>query len=159
MLKNNRIKTIRPYRKLIERFVGPFQVIEWIIISTHRLDLKNLVGKIHDKFHIEKLEKAKPPQEGHQDYDTIWSVYEEESLKFLVDDIDSKYNDGIFEYRILWTNNTKEWIRKTAIDNSDIDIDIMIKEFHIENPDKPYLPGKYLERNYRPRWPPPWYSI
>ncbi|KAI0993687.1 Transposon Tf2-9 polyprotein, partial [Podosphaera aphanis] len=48
MLKTDHIKTIRSCKKLTENFIGPFKITERVTNQTYRLDLKNLVGKIHD---------------------------------------------------------------------------------------------------------------
>ncbi|KAI0991100.1 hypothetical protein K3495_g17087, partial [Podosphaera aphanis] len=148
-------KTIRSCKKLTENFIGPFKITERVTNQTYRLDLKNLVGKIHDIFHVEKLEKAKTPQEGQQDYGMEWFVDDDESLKYLVDIIDSRLNDKTFEYRVLWSDRTTEWVENTEFEADDVEI----KAFHNRNPEKPYPANRLLNRASRSRQPPNWYGI
>ena len=69
MLKTTHIQTKRPCKKIAERQIGPFQIVKKVTDLTYQLDLKNLVGKIHDIFHVEKLEKAILPQQNQKEYE------------------------------------------------------------------------------------------
>ncbi|KHJ31986.1 hypothetical protein EV44_g3442 [Erysiphe necator] len=150
MLKTDHIRTLRPCKKLTEKFIGPFKVIEKITNQTYRLDLKNLVGKIHDIFHVEKLEKSKKIQDGQQEYGIEWFVNDDEIFKYLIEVIDSRYSKDKIEYQVKYSDKSKEWVDSTEFDKNDIEI----QAFHNRNPDKPYPSDRVLDRASRTRQAP-----
>lgn len=68
MLATNHIRPLRPCKRLAEKHICSFKIFNKITLQTYQLNLKNLVGKIHDVFHVEKLEKFKSPQNGQCEY-------------------------------------------------------------------------------------------
>ena len=69
MLLSTRNLCLATVRKLCQRFVGPFQVIERIGQCAYRLDLKGRFAGVHDVFHVSQLKphiqggsSATPPQ-------------------------------------------------------------------------------------------------
>lgn len=150
MLKTNHIRTPRTCKKLSEKQIGPFKIIKKVTGQTYQLDLKNLVGKIHDVFHVEKLEKSKKLQKGQADYGMQWIVNDEENLKSLKDIINSRENNNNFEYQLLWSDNRKEWVALDEFDTNDVEINA----FHNRYPNKPVPNYRILNRNTRTRKPP-----
>ncbi|KAI0992101.1 hypothetical protein K3495_g16085, partial [Podosphaera aphanis] len=85
MLKTDHIRTSRACKKLAEKQIGPFKIIKKVSNQTYQLELKNLVGRIYDVFHVNKLEKYKETQTGQQQYGAEWFVDDEETFKSLKD--------------------------------------------------------------------------
>ncbi|KAI0991463.1 hypothetical protein K3495_g16724 [Podosphaera aphanis] len=154
MLKTNHIRTLRPCKKLSERQIGPFKIIEKITPLTYRLDLKNLVGKVHDVFHVEKLEKATHPQHQQQEYGMEWFVNDEESFKFIKDITNSRSKHGVFEYEVKLSDDSRLWISKQDLENEEVNI----QSFHNRYPEKPKPESMILDRNTRTRKPPARYE-
>ncbi|KAI0990800.1 hypothetical protein K3495_g17387, partial [Podosphaera aphanis] len=132
MLKTDHIRSKRTCKKLSEKQIGPFKIIKKITNQTYQLDLKNLVGKIHDVFHVDKLEIATTPQEGQYDYEREWFFNDEEVFKTFKNIANSRFRNGIFEYEVSWSDGTKNWIAREELDD-----DIEINAFHNRNPNKP----------------------
>ena len=43
--------------KLALRYVGPFEIIEWIVLVAYRLKLPQELSSVHDTFHVSNLKK------------------------------------------------------------------------------------------------------
>lgn len=155
MLKTDHLRTAKSCKKLTERQIGPFEILEKITNQTYKLDLRNLIGRIHDTFHIEKLEKYKKPQHGQKDYGTEWVVNDDETYKHILDIIDSKLKHGTLEYQVLWSDMTKEWISSDQFSPDDTEI----VTFHNLNPENPSKPDQILRRSERTKKPTQRYDI
>ena len=55
MLFSTRKLHLATVRKLCQRFVGPFQVLQCIGQCAYRLDLKGRFVGVHDVFHVSQL--------------------------------------------------------------------------------------------------------
>ncbi|KAI1002660.1 hypothetical protein K3495_g5543 [Podosphaera aphanis] len=154
MLKTAHIRSKRPCKKLAGKQIGPFQILNKETDLTYQLDLKNLVGKIHDVFHVEKLEKANLPQQNQQDYGMQWFVNDEDYFESIKDIINSRSKNGVFEYEVKWSDDSREWIPEDELDGEEIEI----QSFHNRNPDRPLPEKMLLERHTRTRKPPTRYQ-
>ena len=154
MLKTIHIRTKRPCKKPAEKQIGLFKVLEKVTDLTYRLELKNLVGKIHDVFHVEKLEKATLPQINQQDYGMEWFVNDEEYFKTIKDIINSRIKNDNFEYEVKWSDDSKEWISLDELEGEEVEI----QAFHNRYPTKQRPGNMILERHTRTRKPPIRYS-
>ena len=82
LLATRHIRTIRVSKKLADKFIGPFQVLERIGNNAYRLELPKKYGKIHHTFHVSLLEPYRtrdgfePPEPIDIDGDEEWEVDE-----------------------------------------------------------------------------------
>ncbi|KAI1006985.1 hypothetical protein K3495_g1235 [Podosphaera aphanis] len=151
MLKTDHIRTKRSCKKLSEKQIGPFKILKKITDQSYQIDLKNLVGKIHNVFHVEKLEIATSPQNGQQDYGMEWFVDDEETFITIKDIINFRYSkDGKIDYEILWSDGSKEWASEDEFNDNEVEI----RSFHNRNPGKPIPSKNILARGVRDRRPP-----
>lgn len=104
LLNAKNIKTLRPKKKLDNKFLGPFTILEKLGPVTYRLDLKN-AGRVHNVFHISLLEPYEPNEAYPQPDGPLWDT--------LADDDNEVYDvekilelrlteDGQKEYLIRW---------------------------------------------------------
>lgn len=154
MLKTDNIRTTNTCKKLTEKYIGPFQIAKKNTDQTYQLDLNDLVGRIHNIFHVEKLEKSKTPQQGQQHYGREWFADDDESLKYLIDVIDSRLTNNIIQYRVIWSDRSSEWINSIEFDDDNNEINT----FHNTNPEKPAPSHRILNRDSRMRKPPTRYN-
>lgn len=110
MLKTTHIRSLRRSNKLAEKHIGLFKIISKVTDQTYQLDLKNLVGKVHDFLCIEKLEKFKRPQEDQHEYGIEWFIDDEVSCKTIKNISDLRVKNGVFEYQVIYSDKRKEWI-------------------------------------------------
>ena len=55
LLATRHIRTLRVSKKLADKFIGPFQVLERIRNNAYRLELPKKYGRLHHTFHISLL--------------------------------------------------------------------------------------------------------
>jgi hypothetical protein len=56
LLSSKNICMKRPYKKLNNKFIGPFQILECIGQQTYRLELPLTITQLHPVFHVSLLE-------------------------------------------------------------------------------------------------------
>ena len=105
MLSSRNIKTIRPSKKLDNRYLGPYEVIEAIGPSSYRLKIPE-DKKIHPVFHVSLLEPVPDKQSPYRGEEELGDdgidlndpeVYEVERI-----DGQQLSEDGIWKYKVIW---------------------------------------------------------
>ena len=95
-------------RKLTDKFVGPFKVIEIISKSAYRLGLPQS-WKIHDVFHVSKLRRYNRNEQKTPKYERPPPIEVEGNLEYEVEEIlDKRKRRNATEYLILWKGFPKE---------------------------------------------------
>ena len=56
LLSSRNLKLRKPYKKLTDRFIGPFQVIEAVGKNAYRLRLPKEYSRLYSTFHVSLLE-------------------------------------------------------------------------------------------------------
>ena len=78
-----------------------------------------------------------------------WFVNDEDYFKTLKDIINSRTKNGVFEYEVKWSDDSREWVLKDDLDGEEVEI----QAFHNRHPDKPLPEYMLLERHTRTRKP------
>ena len=101
-VRTKNIRTRRPCKKLDQRKLGPYPIIEVINRNAYKLQLPPEI-RIHPVFHVELLEKYVPPQEG-QEIPTSVPVIVDGHEEWEVDEISGAKRDivGQLWFRVLW---------------------------------------------------------
>ena len=82
LLATRHIRTLRVSKKLADKFIGPFRILERIGTNAYKLDLPKKYGKMHHTFHVSLLEPyrmrlgVEPPEPIDIDGDEEWEVDE-----------------------------------------------------------------------------------
>ena len=79
-LSTKHIRTLRAHKKLAERFIGPFKVLERVGANAYKLELPKKYNRLHHTFHVSLLENyhvrdgCEPPEP--QDIDGVeeWEI-------------------------------------------------------------------------------------
>jgi hypothetical protein len=104
MLSTKNIKSMRPKKKLDNKFIGPFKILEVLSPVVFRLELPKHM-KIHPIFHISLLEKFVPSVNFEQQPPPEWPMLdlEDEDVYEVERILDRQMNqEGFWEYKILW---------------------------------------------------------
>ena len=101
-LRTKNIRTRRPCKKLDQRKLGPYPVIEVINRNAYKLQLPPEI-RIHPVFHVELLEKYVPPQEG-QEIPASVPVIVDGHKEWEVDEILGAKRDAVGQlwFRVIW---------------------------------------------------------
>ena len=136
--KNLRVK--RPTRKLAERFLGPFKILEAVSASAFRLALPPELSALHPVFHVSLLEPAHPSAIPGRMPDPPGPIDLEEDVFAVKALVDSRINKRkkILEYRVEWEGyeNTDQQYTWEPADNVMGDQDA-IDDYHAQYPNKP----------------------
>ena len=140
LLNSKNIRTSRPTRKLAERYLGPFKIIQKIAASAFKLKLPAELSAIHPVFHVSLLELAQPSDIPGRASEPPGPVDLEEdvfSVKALVDSRNNKRKKRL-EYRVEWEGyeNTNQQYTWEPAENIMGDQDA-IDDYHARFPGKP----------------------
>ncbi|KAA0035814.1 hypothetical protein IC582_019380 [Cucumis melo] len=98
--------------KLSPRFVGSFEILEWIGPVAYRLALPPSFSAVHDVFHVSMLRKYSPDPTHVVDSEPLQIsenlTYEEHPVEILARDVKMLRNRGISLVKILWRNHGVE---------------------------------------------------
>jgi len=102
-LSSENIKTTRPTKKLAEKRLGPYTIIQVLSDKTYKLDLAGTLGKTHPVFDISLLEVVKPATISDRRHEPPPPVVAEEQVLWEVGTIlDSRKRKGTLEYLVKW---------------------------------------------------------
>ncbi|KAA0031862.1 pol protein [Cucumis melo var. makuwa] len=98
--------------KLSPRFVGPFEILEWISPVAYRLALPPSLSKVHDVFHVSMLRKNVPDPSHVVDYEPLEIdenlSYTEQPVEVLAREVKMSRNREIPLVKVLWRNHRVE---------------------------------------------------
>ncbi|RMZ86289.1 hypothetical protein DV736_g6486, partial [Chaetothyriales sp. CBS 134916] len=105
LLSTKNLKLARPNRKLSERFIGPFQIIDIIGSQAYKLDLPPQV-RVHPVFHVSLLEPYRLREGEDPAAHNLPEVMPDGTLEYEVEAImDDRTIHGTTQYRCRW----KSW--------------------------------------------------
>ena len=137
-LSSKNIKTARPSKKLDDKMLGPFKVLE-AVGSSYRLQLP-MTMKVHDVFHASLMRKAaEDPLAGQKNPPPPPVVVDDEEEWELEDIEDSRLSgrNKRLQYRVKWKGIDRdlEWYNA---DGGEFDnCRDLVEDFHARHPDKP----------------------
>ena len=107
-LSTKNLRCSQPSRKLAQRYLGPFKVLEILNEVTVRLNLPKALEKVHPVFHISLLKKAPPPNQWHPEISVPPPVEVRGEPHYEVREIlDSRWRHGKLQYLIAWKHFSK----------------------------------------------------
>lgn len=122
LLQMKNIRTVKPSKKMDQRYAGPFTVIERIGSQAYRLGLPAQWRRIHDVFHVSLLEPyhRREGQETDHDYPPIIVGEEEErEVEAIVGRRTRAKNEP--EYYVQWRgrpSHENEWLTANELVNA-----------------------------------------
>jgi transposase InsO family protein len=138
-LRTTNIRTRRKSKKLDQKKIGPFAILEKVGTRAYRLDLPASLP-IHDVFHTELLEPYRelvipdqptyPPGLVEVDVDIQVDAETDWEVQAIVD---SRANPGGFKYKVRWKGNWADTWEPPRL----LSCDELIDAFHAIFPDKP----------------------
>jgi hypothetical protein len=118
LLSSRYIRTRRACKKLDDRFLGPFRIVEAIGKNAYRLDLPKHYGRLHRTFGVALLEPY-TRREGQEPPPPVEIEGDEE---WLVDSVlDTRLSHGKRMYLVRWEGFTKEhdsWEPEANLENA-----------------------------------------
>ncbi|MBW0586840.1 hypothetical protein O181_126555 [Austropuccinia psidii MF-1] len=138
-LSSKNIKSIRPTKKLSERWLGPFQILKKVITHAYHLKLPSQWKSIHPVFHISLLEPAKTPTipNWHQEPPPPIIIDEEEEWE-VSQILDSKLKRRKLGYLVKWKGFSQDSERSTCDPAETLkNCPELVKDFHSLYPDIP----------------------
>ncbi|MBW0490336.1 hypothetical protein O181_030051 [Austropuccinia psidii MF-1] len=138
-LASKTIKTIRPTKKLSERWLGPFEVLKKIGSYAYHLKLSQQWKSVHPVFHVSLLEPVKQsniPNRHHLPPPPL--LVEEQEEWEVAQVLDSKLKRGKLWYLVEWKRFSEDpertaWEPASNLTNSPD----LVKDFHSLYPGKP----------------------
>ncbi len=143
MLSTKNLRTTRPTKKLAERQIGPFSIVQIVSPLAMKLGLPKDLSSIHPVFHVSLLEPApidrirgrkQPPPDPIQVLDELqWEV---KSI------LDSRRRRNKIEYLVEWLgfeddeNERQNWQPWQNLEGSKD----LVRRFHQNHPEKPAAP-------------------
>jgi hypothetical protein len=113
----------RPSKKLAERFIGPFKIIEKVGKVAYRLELPGNM-KIHNVFHVAKLKTYRPSKDFHPERTShgrpdplIIDGEDEWEVEYLVD---KRLVRGRTQYLVHWlgySDSERQWLDLEDLEN------------------------------------------
>ena len=152
-LSTQNISTTRPTKKLAERRLGPFKIIQVVSPLAVKLDLPYARRHIHPVFHVSLLEPAYPDKIKGRTQPPPPPVVIEDDLEYEVEEIlDSRWNNRRLEYLVQWTGygadpEGQTWEPAELLENSSE----LVSEFHQSYPTKPKPSSTPALSRKRPR--------
>ena len=120
LLSTKNLKQRRPSRKLSDKFIGPFKVLDAVGTQAYRLELPDMY-KIHPVFHISLLEPYYEPrnkEEVQRPLPEIIEGHEEWEIEKVLDKV---HEDGIYWYWVKWKGygpEENQWVEDFIMGNA-----------------------------------------
>jgi hypothetical protein len=120
LLRAKNIKTARPCKKLDDKYLGPFEILERKGAVAYKLALPQSMSRLHNVFHVSLLEPyhrrdgAQPPAVPELDEEFGSDVFE------VQDVVDHKHQASGTLYRVRWLGYGSEhdsWLQERELDN------------------------------------------
>ncbi len=135
-LDGRNIETVRPSKKLDDKMLGPFKVIERVG-SAYRLELPATM-RVHDVFHPKLLRLAATDPLPGQKVEPPGPIMVEGEDEWEVDDIlDSRIRYRKLQYRVKWKDSDTDLTWYDAHDGQFDNAKEVVDEFHRRYPAKP----------------------
>lgn len=132
------IETARPSKKLDDKKLGPFKVIERVG-STYRLELPATM-RVHDVLHAKLLHLAASDPLPGQKVEPSGPIIVEDEDEWEVDDIlDSRIRYGKLQHLLEWKDSDTDLTWYDAHDGQFGNAKEVVDEFHRRYPAKPGL--------------------
>lgn len=138
-LSAENIKTTRPTKKLSERQLGPYEVLNVVSPSAVRLKLPESLNRIHPVFGVNLLEPAKENNIPGRTQEVAPPVVATNTVEWDVEEVvDSRWYWGRLEYRVKWKGSEGKkdeytWEPKAHLE----DAPDLVAAFHRAHPKKP----------------------
>ncbi|MBW0559098.1 hypothetical protein O181_098813 [Austropuccinia psidii MF-1] len=138
-LSSKNIKSTRPTKKLLERWLGHFTILKKLITHAYHLKLPPQLKSIHPVFHISLLEPVKTSTIPNQHQEPPPQIIIEEEEEWEVCQIlDSKLKRGKLWYLVEWKGFSQEPERSTWEPTQSLkNFPELVKDFHSFYTDKP----------------------
>ncbi|MBW0576998.1 hypothetical protein O181_116713 [Austropuccinia psidii MF-1] len=133
------INSSRPTKKLSERWLGPFLMLDKVSTYAYHLKLPSQWNSIHPVFHISLLEPVKTSKipNRHQEPPPPIIIEEEEEWE-VFQILDSKLKRGKLWYLVEWKGFSQDSERSTWEPTQNLkNFPELVKDFHSLYPDKP----------------------
>lgn len=135
-LSTANIKLTRPMRKLSERFIGPFEIIEIISPNAVKLKLPPYLNSIHPVFNVSLLKKHRENIIPHRMQPPPPPVEIEGELEYEVEDIlDYRIRNNQEQYLVKWVGYEGDedkvtWEPRTHVEH----LTTLLQKFHSSKP-------------------------
>ncbi|MBW0571467.1 hypothetical protein O181_111182 [Austropuccinia psidii MF-1] len=138
-LSSKNIKSTSPTKKLSERWLGPFPILNKVSTHAYHLKLPSQWKSIYRVFHISLLEPVKTSIIPNRHQEPPPPMIIEEEDKWEVSQIlESKHKRGKFWYLVEWKGFSQDSERSTWEPTENLKNCIeLVKDFHSLYPDKP----------------------
>ena len=138
-LSSRNIQSTRPTKKLSEKWLGPFKILEKIGFSSFKLQLPDRWKSVHPVFHISLLEPVQPSSIPGRHQPPPDPVEVEDHEEYEVSQIlDSKIRYGKLHYLVEWkgylnSSDQTTWEPAENLENAQD----LVRDFHRLYPIKP----------------------
>lgn len=142
-LETRNLSMERPARKLSEKFIGPFRIVEAMGPVTYRLELPPAL-RTHDVFHASLLRRAASDPLPNQNASTQPRVKlnkdNMEGKEWMVEKIQdsritkNRHGKRRLEYYVKWKGHPPSWRPQTDLVPGSGEL---LYEFHSQNPERP----------------------
>jgi len=138
LLSTENLRTTRPTRKLAERYIGPYEIIEKVSELAFKLRLPQEWSQVHPVFHVSLLRPASPSNIPGRHIDPPGPIDLEEDIYAVKEIVDSRIRRNKLEYRVEWEGyeNTPDQFSWEPAENL-VNLTDEVDEFHARFPDKP----------------------
>ncbi|RYE19782.1 MAG: hypothetical protein EOP45_12080 [Sphingobacteriaceae bacterium] len=135
-LVHHQVRGSRPSKKLDNKRLGPYKIIQKLSNNTYKLQLPKPM-RIHPVFHISHLEKHKPnPFEGREKPRPLPVTIDLQPEYTVEEILDSRIRRKKLQYLVKWEGydvSENSWEPSNNIRNcADL-----VEEYHLNNPSKP----------------------
>ena len=136
------IKTRRPSKKLSEKYLGPYKVIERPGTHSVKIQLPSDMHSIHPVFHVSQLEPHKPSTIPNREIEPPSPVEIDNEQEYEISEVlDSKVDNHLkckLRYLVAWkgyesTDDSATWIAADLLPHAQE----AISDFHRAYPDRP----------------------
>ncbi len=145
LLSGKNIASRRPFKKLENKFLGPFDVVERIGKQAYRLKLPDRLKQLHDVFHVVLLEPYnarpgyEPPAVEDIEEDPQWEVESIVSHRIV------KGEDQYLVKWLGWSQEHNQWMIAEDLNNAET----LLEDFKTSN-----TAGMVRPKGRKPRRPP-----
>ncbi|XP_021770648.1 uncharacterized protein LOC110734811 [Chenopodium quinoa] len=99
-------------RKLIPKYIGPYEIIQKVGKVAYKLDLPKELERVHNVFHVSQIREYVPDVTHVLQPETIEMddnlTYEERLVKILDTKVRSTRNKDVRIVKVLWLNHKTE---------------------------------------------------